>query len=81
MFEVWFFLREVWGKLPRIAKTGIIIIVMLILGDRVPWKAIFGDMGGYIQAGMILGAVFLIIKVFKKIEDDQAKAEGSTNEQ
>lgn len=52
-------------NLPSTMKQLLAMVWLFILGNYVPWKDLLGDMGGNIQAGFILGAIFLLIKLLK----------------
>jgi len=47
---------------------------MMIVGNSPFVRWIFGDeIGGYIQAGLILGAIFMIIRLFKTLQEKGQK--------
>lgn len=61
------FIGKVYAKfkeLPIMVRQGLTVLIMFFLSDRIPWKAIFGaEMGGYVQAAMVLGAIFMLLKL------------------
>jgi len=55
---------------PKILQKGILIVWMFLLANWFPW-GILGELGSYAQAGLILGAIFLIIKLLKDMEKSE----------
>ena len=56
-----------YKKLPSLYQKCVLIIVIFLFSNKFPF-GILGEFGSYIQAGLILGAIFLIIQVFQQID-------------
>ena len=63
---------ENFKKLPRMVQTGVMALFLIMLSEWIPWEW-FGEMGSYIQAGMILGGIFMLVRIFEQYQKKQGE--------